>query len=176
MDPRPSVPVRNRRVWFSPYLLAVALTPALMQQPISCAKTGDTTLSVLELEVSGENQIAIRSPAAELRCDIAAHGLGGPASALDRSICACLVQLDHGKSATIDGGVFPAGGGEVTLDVPEGQSTLSVYVKAPGGAAGSYRSTCRWDLCFRAPSRGFWTPLLRAVACTDSTAAALPPL
>jgi len=50
---------RERRVWFSPVLLAVALFPALMQA--QCVRTGDTTLTVLEFEAGGANQVQFSS-------------------------------------------------------------------------------------------------------------------
>ena len=54
---------RKRPVWFSPFLLAIVLSPALFQTPtsFSCAPrptpTGDTKLSELAVIVGGEDQI-----------------------------------------------------------------------------------------------------------------------
>jgi hypothetical protein len=47
----PSSRRRNQRVWFSPLLLTVALSPVSLQTgaPLSC-KSGDTTLSELSLD------------------------------------------------------------------------------------------------------------------------------
>ena len=58
MTAQPQERVRKRLVWFSPVLLAIALTPAFLQTQYTCNRTGDTRLSSLELEVEGVDRLA----------------------------------------------------------------------------------------------------------------------
>ena len=55
MDPQPSSCVRHRRVWFSPLLLAAALSPIFLQVSELSCRSGITTLSELEVIVDGQN-------------------------------------------------------------------------------------------------------------------------
>jgi len=56
MDAQPQSQVRKRPSWCSPYLLAVALFPALLGFQYTCDR-GDTYLSPLQVEVGGYDQI-----------------------------------------------------------------------------------------------------------------------
>ena len=57
MAAQPPERVRKRLVWFSPVVLAVALTPAFLQTQYTCERTGDTRLASLELEVLGTDRL-----------------------------------------------------------------------------------------------------------------------
>ena len=139
MDPRPSVPVRQRRVWFSPYLLAVALTPALMQQPISCAKTGDTTLSELAIIVDGQDQLQGFDP------HVRTYSIslpGGTDEALVHALptdpdAKIWVDVVFGGVLTryLEGGL---GGGDIVVPLQSGLNTITIWVKAPGGKTDFY--------------------------------------
>jgi probable HAF family extracellular repeat protein len=131
-------------VWLSPYWLAVALIPAVTQQSFRCSPppTGDTTLAVLELEVAGENQIAFDPQQRMYDVSLPAGTDTAILVALSTDPAARLwYDLTAATPPPLDGGVFPTGGGEVTLDgvIPEGESTLRIYVRAPGGASGTYQ-------------------------------------
>jgi len=120
---------------------AIVLSPAFMQSGLtftSC-KTGDTRLSELVVEVSGQDQIASFDP--ELRIyDV------WLSSSVDSAVVRT-IPMDLGSQVWVNyysdaGGVglmqAEIGGGEVALDVEPGLSTLMVYVKAPGGASDDY--------------------------------------
>ena len=128
---------RERLVWFSPYLLAVALSPAVLQ-PLSCSKTGDTTLSSLEFEVEGTNEIAFHSTLRSYDVSLP----GSASSAIVRATStdpAARVSYDlRDSGGPIEAGSLGIGGGEVSLDLPLGQSSLNISVRAPGGASGIY--------------------------------------
>ena len=130
----------KQRVWFSPYLLALVLSPVVLQTstPLSCAPTGAFTLSVLELEVLGTNEIAFTS--AQRSYDVWL-----PVSASSATVRATstspIMQVSYGLSddgGLIEGGSLGTGGGEVTIQLEPGLNTLRVSVKSPGGASSYY--------------------------------------
>ncbi len=142
MDPRPSVRVRRRRVWFSPYLLAVALSPVVLQTstPISCQlPSGDTTLSELAVIVDGENRLDGFDP------HVRAYDIAlpfGTDEALVHAISTdplARVWADVRVDGEMLDTVFASlGGGDLTIPLPSGLSTMFVWVKAPGRATGYY--------------------------------------
>jgi hypothetical protein len=116
---------------------AVALSPAFFQTSYSCAR-GNTFLLSLEVEVSGQDQIVNFSTTTR-----------SYVIAIDTSTAVLsVVTQDPASNATyrwFAGGtaIGPAlpigvGGGEVTVNVPNGQSELYVNVQAPEGAFDSY--------------------------------------
>ena len=138
MAAQPQERVRKRLVWFSPYLLAVAVL-SQTSTPLSCAPTGDTTLSSLELEVQGTNQIAAFDSAKR------AYDVWLPVSASSATLRA--TSTDPGAQVLynlrnsggfIQGGWLGIGFGQLTFNLPVGRSSLNVSVKAPGGATGTY--------------------------------------
>ena len=142
--------IARRYVSLRTYALAfaVVLSPAVMQQSISCnPATGDATLSALEMEVMGENHISAFDP------DQPSYNVWLPLST-DTAIVRAYssdpdsqvsynfskVNVYQGTLDTIDSGYFPVGGGELTLDglLPEGPSVLGIGVRAPGGRKALY--------------------------------------
>ena len=135
----------KQRVWFSPVLLAVVLLPAFMQTDYTCNRpTGATTLSALEVEALGTNQIDFDT--AQRNYDVWLPA--GTSSAIVRATAtASLSDLHYRLShdgVLIEGGWLGTGSGEVTLPLEDGLNTVRVSVKAPGeeqsgGATGSYK-------------------------------------
>jgi para-nitrobenzyl esterase len=128
---------RHRRVGSSLWILGCVLAPALLQgQTLTCAKTGDTTLSVLELEVGGVNWV---TPFAPDERSYHVWTPGGPAILrADPTDPASKVTYQYASASGSTGGLIGVGGGEITLDIAQDLSTLWVYVRAPGGASDSY--------------------------------------
>jgi len=127
-------------VWFSPYLLALVLSPVLLQTstPLSCRPPGDATLSALELEVLGQDQIAF-DPAQrryEAWLPATASTMTVRANSTDP---AALVTYEltpaNGSTETGDVGT---GGGEVSFGLPPSGSLLKIWVEAPEGASRLY--------------------------------------
>jgi hypothetical protein len=119
---------------------AVVLSPALMQDDgltFSC-RTGDTTLSELAVEVGGQNEIAF-DPAKrtyDVRLPTSVDSMVVRAIPTDLG---SQVWVNYYSDVSAAGYMQAAiGGGEVTVDVDPGQSLLTVYVKATGGASDSY--------------------------------------
>jgi hypothetical protein len=140
MDSRRCPRSRKQPVWFSPYLLAVALSPALFQtsSTVSCRpRTGDTRLSELAVLVDGENQIAFETNT--LTYEVA---LPPTDEALVRAVAmdpnaqvSVYLNTDSGQLNLM---TYVVGGGEVTVPFESGQNKLSVQVTAPGGAFAYY--------------------------------------
>ncbi len=130
---------RHAPTRFSPYLLALVLSPAVLQtSDLSCSKTGDTTLVSLEVEVSGQNQVGFAP-------DQRVYDLWLPADASTATLRA--YPTDPGAevmynlrdaAGLLQGGWIGVGGGEAGLDLTVDESTLNVPVKAPGGASETY--------------------------------------
>lgn len=113
-------------------LVAMMLSAGFVQGwNLNCEKTGDTTLSILEVEVAGVNQVAFAP-------DIRSYDLLFP----DDTVTVIAQSTDAGAQVTWNylgtGGLLGVGGGEATLSVPPDYSVLRVYVKAPGGASDAY--------------------------------------
>ena len=114
------------------------LTSALLQLQ-NCNKTGDTTLSQLELEVAGQNRIVHFTSS---DCEYLALLPSGVTTATLRAQSNDSgAQLSWNANGT--GNLIGLGSGEVTVDVPQGSSPISVFVRAPGGAVGNYRIVIR---------------------------------
>jgi len=124
---------------------AVVLSPALMQSnglTFTSCNTGDTRLSELAVEVAGQDQLALFDP------DLPIYDVW-----LSTSVDSAVVRaipMDLGSQVWVNYysdvsalGYMQAqvGGGEVTVDLDPGESTLRVYVKAPGGASDTYDVT-----------------------------------
>ncbi len=116
---------------------AVALSPAFFQTSYSCER-GDTFLLSLELEVSGQDQIANFSTTTR------SYAVTTSSSTAVLRV----VTKDPSSNATyrwLAGGTaigppvaIGVGGGQVTVTVPDGQSQLYVNVQAPEGALDNY--------------------------------------
>jgi parallel beta-helix repeat protein len=129
-----------RQVAFSPYLLAVVLTPVFLQTstPLSCT-SGDTTLSEFALIVEGEDQIVGFDPNQQ------SYGLSLP-TGTDEALVHTVstdpearvwvdVLIDGERLRYQHGGL---GGGDLVVPLPKGASTLEVWVRPPGGATDYY--------------------------------------
>ena len=120
------------------YALAFAfvLSPAFFQVDYSCER-GNTFLLSLEFEVSGQDQIvnfllSNRSYAVTTSSSTAILTV----ETRDPDSIATYRWFVGGTS--IEFGTIGRGGGEVTLNVPDGQSALNILVRAEEGAADSY--------------------------------------
>lgn len=131
---------RKRAVWCSPCVLAVLRSPVILQTstPLSCEKTGDTTLSSLVLEVQGKNEVvfgrAQRSYSVSL--PVSANRAILRASSTDPG-----AQVGYQLSAAgvvIEGAWLGVGSANVGFDLPVGRSLLAVMVKASGGSSDNY--------------------------------------
>ena len=137
----------KRSVRLSPMLLLVALSPVFFQTAFSCER-GDTFLLSLEFEAYGQNRIA-------------GFNLTTRDYALFNSSPTAIVRTvtrDPGSTATydlsvggtsIEVGMIGVGGGEVTINVPAGQSQLTIAVRAPEGPFGI--STGRYTIDINPP-------------------------
>ena len=122
----------ERRVRYSTSLLAAVLWPALLLTGDCDRATGDTSLSLLEVETSGQNQV-LGFASNDRTYDI--WTLAGTNTAVLRA-----QPNDPSAQVTwqlgVDSGSLGTGGGEVTLDLSDGPSTISVTVRPSGGAVG----------------------------------------
>ena len=136
-----------RTIRFSPYLLAVALTPVFLQTstPVSC-KSGDTTLSELALIVESEDQIVgfdqgQRSYSVSLPVGIEQARV--TAASTDAEATLWVDILVDGERTRYFGHPthdFGSNIGVADLIVPlqRGPNILQVWVRAPGGASDYY--------------------------------------
>jgi len=130
-------------VWLRTFGLAftIMLVPALMGQ--SDCEAGDTTLSVLEFEVAGENLIVF-DPQERIYDVLVPESLE---TAMIRALSTdpnALVSFEasFGQEAAeateaVEKGVG-MGGGDVLFNLPPGESALIVTVEAPQGAKLGY--------------------------------------
>ena len=118
---------------------AVVLSPAFMQtSDLTCTpRTGDTTLSMLEFEVDGVNQIAAFT-SSQRSYDVSTTSDTAIVRAQSTDPAATVDYQWWAGSTFLGSGPIGVGGGEVTLDVPVGQSALRIYVRPPGGAYAHY--------------------------------------
>ncbi len=121
---------------------AIVLSPALMQtDELGCHSEGNAELTVLEVEVAGEDMIAF-APMQEAYEVMLPEGFEEIVLRAQSSDPAAAVSynLSDGCEPTAMG-EFPAGGGEVAIEaeaVHEGHSLLKVWVHAPEGKANAY--------------------------------------
>ena len=122
----------ERSAHYSMILAAAVLWPALLLTGDCDRATGDTRLSLLEVETSGQNQV-LGFTSSDRTYDIWTPV--GTNTAVLRA-----QSTDPGAQVTwqsgVDSGSLAIGGGEVTLDLPDGSSTISVTVRPSGGAVG----------------------------------------
>jgi hypothetical protein len=167
-------------------LWVVALSPAFLQTTYSCER-GDTYLTQLEFEAYGQNRIV-------------GFDANDRDYALFNSSPSAIVRVvtrDAGSTATydlrvggssIEVGHIGVGSGEVTIDIPEGQSQLKIAVRSPegelGSALGHYTidinppcsagecddgSECTTDVCDTLTSTCEFTALADGTACDFTT-------
>ena len=119
---------------------AVALSPAVMQTSGSCnPKTGDTTLTQLEMEVQGQNHISNFDPAQRM------YYAWLPLAADMALVRACSTDPESQMTydlrvdgAAIEYGSFPRGGGEITLaPIPEGPGTAVEHCRSEAMGSGA---------------------------------------
>ena len=149
LQPEPPARVQRWRVWFSPYLLAVALVPAFVQIDYSaCAYYGNSRLSELELIVDGENRLVGFDP--DLRSYDASLTLTTEARVHavteDPEASVSIFVLPEGESLTVSGeretyldvdADLVAGQG-FPVPLPPGSAVLQVWVTPHGGATDYY--------------------------------------
>jgi hypothetical protein len=130
---------RKRPVWFSPVLLAIALSPAIFQTtPVTCGLPGDWTLSTLELQVLGEHQIAFDSAQRSYDAWLPATASTMTVRAFSTDPLAEVTYRLRHASGLNEEGDLGIGGGQVVLDLPPSGTGLKISVKAPEGVIGSY--------------------------------------
>ena len=117
---------------------AVALSPALTQtNELTCTPpTGDTTLSMLELEVAGQNRIAFSSGQENYVVSISSDSAILRAQPTDPAARVSYQLSVDGH--LIEEGQMGVGGGETTVGIPLGQAALRIMVVHPGNAVGHY--------------------------------------
>jgi hypothetical protein len=115
------------------------LFPSLLQtDDLSCAKTGDTSLSSMMLEVDGADQIAFTSEVRSYALDVASSSGAAVLRATSTDPDGRLSYNLHNSGGLIDHGFLGIGVGEASVVLPVGAFSLLVYVKASGGASDSY--------------------------------------
>lgn len=120
-------------VRFHSTIVFALLTPALLQTG-DCA-SGDTTLSQLELEVAGQDRVINFTPGTREYLALLPSGVNTATLRVQSNDSGA--QLSWNTNGT--GNVLGLGSGEVTVDLPSGSTPLSAFVRASGGAVGSYR-------------------------------------
>ena len=150
------------RSWRSTALVAVLLWPALLQSG-DCGYTPNANLALLEIETGGLNRVVGFNPA-QLSYDVWTPGsVTRPVTMLLRAHAASTIAAVHYEltGATTTSGTMFLGGGEVTLDRPNGPSTLVLVVNDKGtlrtytvemnppcsGAECDDASSCTTDTC-----------------------------
>ena len=111
---------------------AVVLSPVWLQTPSGC-EPGDGTLSTLELEAAGQNQIDFdpENGSYSVWLPVGVEPVLVRAYSTDP---AATVWYKLKASVTIAHGKLPDGGGEFMLDtIPSGQTTLTINVSSPSG-------------------------------------------
>lgn len=133
-------PRSNRAIRFSPFLLAVALSPVLLQTstPLSC-KSGDTTLSEFAVSVDGQDQID------GFDREVRSYRISVPfgtdealvhATSTDPTAQVWIDVVTEGERLRYLHGGF--GGGDMVVPLPPGPSTVEVWIRAQKGASGFY--------------------------------------
>jgi streptogramin lyase len=130
----------NASIRYSPYLLAAALSPMLLQTstPLSC-EAGDTTLSELEIIVEGENQIVHFDPSDHsYRISLPSGTPEARVRAVPTDSEAQLwvdVLIDGERLRYLSGGL---GGADLAVPLQPGSIFLEIWVGRPGGPTDSY--------------------------------------
>lgn len=127
----------ERSVRFSTILFAVALSPAFLQGG-DCGggtiPTGDTTLTLLELDVGGQNQV-LSFDTSDRGYDVWIPGtVGGATLRAEPTDPTAEVTWSLGTLS----GSLGVGGGQAFLGISPGPSSLFVFVRPSGGAVGNY--------------------------------------
>ena len=118
-------------------LFAVVLSPSLFQVDYSCER-GNTLLSSLEIEVSGQNQIVGFNPTnRDYAITTSVSSASVTVVTQDPASIASYRWFVNGTAIGLANGIG-AGGGQVTVTAPDGESELHVSVRAQEGAFDSY--------------------------------------
>jgi hypothetical protein len=132
-------PIVKKSAWLSLFLLALVLSPIVLRtDSVSCSRTGDTTLSQLELEVLGVNQIAFDSAQRTYQVWLPVSPGTVTARAVSNDSAAEVSYNLTTAGEFVEGSWIGVGGGEVAVDLTAGSSILNISVKAPGGASDAY--------------------------------------
>jgi hypothetical protein len=116
----------SHTVSFKAFSLVVVLSPVFLQAP-ACDE-GDSTLSTLDFEVSGQQLIAFSS--AQHSYDVQTAGGTAIVRAYSTDPSAAVTYtFRDADTLIIERGSIGTGGGEITLALPMGQTALRIYVK-----------------------------------------------
>lgn len=125
-----------RHVRFPRWMLAAVLAPMLLGVQFTCEKTGNTNLYLLEIQAGGVNRL----PAFDINDRTYTI-------VTDDATMMTVTAVSEDPQATVtwnlkgSGGYIGVGGGTVSMPIPDTNSELFVFVKAPGGASASYQVT-----------------------------------
>jgi hypothetical protein len=165
---------------FSPVLLAIALSPVLLQTStgISCSPPGDTTLSALEFKVLGEDQIVFDSAQRTYKVWLPISADVATVRANSTDPGAQVSYTLQTSSGLIEEGDLGVGGAEISVGLPLDPSWLKILVEAPEGARGRYRvqiwrgcsdcddgNECTADTCDPVPEVCIHDPVAIGTSC-----------
>ena len=145
----------RRRSWLSPYLLAIALSPAMFQtsETLSCG-SGDTSLAYMHVVVTGDHQLDFdpdtRSYSLWLLPDTERAWIRAIPKDPDARVWINLYN-DAGRASPM---AAVPGGGDAWVTLRPGLSELAVYVKAPGGKSDSYTASIHVGSTFPCTENG----------------------
>lgn len=122
---------------WSTVLLAVMLSPAMLQGGDCRAPSGDTSLSVLELEADGQNLLTSFTSGKR------SYEVGVPTSANVVTVRAESTDTGSRLTLTYEGVTQEIGYGisQMDMSLVPGESEVLIAVLSPEGAGGSYRLT-----------------------------------
>ena len=180
MAAQPQERVRKRLVWFSLFLFFVALSPALLG--LTCQRTGDTHLALLEIEVLSVNRIVDFDPMVRVYDVWLPEGATtATVRALPMDGVARVNWYAPNGDGTIEAGAIGVGGGEVTIDLPPDGESITVGVFPSGGATNGYvvyinpactagvpcsdGNECTADFCNPSTEQCVLTPVADDTAC-----------
>lgn len=125
---------------------AVVLSPAFFQTGgNSCS--GDSTLSALAFEVSGQDQLTFSSGVRGY--DVRTDGDTALVRVQATDPSARVSYQWSANGSLVEEGQIGIGGGETTVSVPPGDAVLRIHVLSPGGSLGDYSiQVCRCATVF----------------------------
>ncbi|MGB5701626.1 MAG: hypothetical protein WBM48_02320, partial [Polyangiales bacterium] len=109
-------------------LLAAVLAPMLLGAQFTCEKTGNTNLYLLEIQAGGVNHL----PAFDIN-DRTYTIMTDDATTMTVTAVSEDLQATVTWNLKGSGGHIGVGGGTVSMPIPDPNSELFIFVKAPGG-------------------------------------------
>ena len=138
--PRPTRAFTKCSIRWRKAALGIVLAPLLLlsagQSSLTCEKTGDTSLQILEVELLGTNQITFDTTLRRYSVWPAP-----PATTFRLRALSTNPAADVSYNMLGTGAQLGIGGGVAVLDTPPERTPLFVWVRAPGGKIGSYKVT-----------------------------------